>query len=409
MRFFGEERTLGVLSNLSLVTSLSCFSVPELRCVHCTRVIVSCAHEAGRRQRLLLSRLANDAAANGMNLLLHGAVGPQTRLNYAASILKFESWLEQREEKVVTDAEIDAAMCAWMENEFMKGNSASSGEWLLSVWMDKYPLPGGASRVGSASHLEARGNLGCVQQTWSRIARRLVEQGQHSKGMLVMTGLLSYARPRELLRMRQCDLVLPLRGALQNFSVILAAEETCRPTKVRTFNDTLELDGPLARKLVPFWKALRGQGSNKNPCGLSPIRFSAAFPESDNRFDVATNSTPPRETFWPVNRYSRWLLDVRTSQKARTMANHENCPTIREALSLRTKFRTTARKSPTTSPALRRTARVCVARRPAHGSSGTWWLLLKGHFVALIGSGTRQVCNELKKQGITARMWTGND
>ena len=80
--------------------------------------------EAGRRLRLLVCRMANDAAADGMNLLQHGAVRPQTRPNYAASLLKFESWLEQREEKVVTDAEIDAAMCSWMENEFTKGNQA---------------------------------------------------------------------------------------------------------------------------------------------------------------------------------------------------------------------------------------------------------------------------------------------
>ena len=59
-------------------------------------------------------------------------------------------------------------------------------------------------------------------------------------GLLVMTWLLSYARPGELLRVRHCDLVPPLRGALQNLS------------------------GPLSRKLVPFWMALRGQ-SSKNP------------------------------------------------------------------------------------------------------------------------------------------------
>ena len=45
--------------------------------------------EAGRQLRLLVCRMANEAAAN--------AVGPQTRLNYAASLLKFESWLEHRE------------------------------------------------------------------------------------------------------------------------------------------------------------------------------------------------------------------------------------------------------------------------------------------------------------------------
>ena len=44
MRLLGEERSLDVPLKLSSVTSLSCFSVPNLRCVHCTRVIGSCAH-----------------------------------------------------------------------------------------------------------------------------------------------------------------------------------------------------------------------------------------------------------------------------------------------------------------------------------------------------------------------------
>ena len=121
--------------------------------------------EAARRRRLLVCRMANDAAANGMNLIQNGAVGPQIRLNYATSLLKFESWLERQREKIVTDAEIDAAMSTWMENGFMKGNPTSSGERLLSAWMDKYPsfgrhgarkLPKKLEKLGSASHPDAR-------------------------------------------------------------------------------------------------------------------------------------------------------------------------------------------------------------------------------------------------------------
>ena len=52
-------------------------------------------------------------------------------------------------------------------------------------------------------------------------------------------GGLSYVRPGELLRVRHCDLVPPLGGTLQNLS------------------------GPLARKLVPFWMAQRGQKLEK--------------------------------------------------------------------------------------------------------------------------------------------------
>ena len=184
-----------------------------------------------------------------------------------------------------------------------------------------------------------------------------------------MTGLLSYARPGELLRTRQCDLVPRLRGALQNFSVILVAEETGRPTKVRTFNDTVELDGPLARKRAPSGRPSEAKDRKKR-CGPSPIRLSADFSESGNRFGAAIKSTLPMETFWHVNRHSRRLPVVGASQKTRTMASRENCPTRRETLPVRTKLGNPARKSPTASPALRRTVRGSVVRRPAHGSVG---------------------------------------
>ena len=119
---------------------------------------------------------------------------------------EYRSWSEQREEKVVTDAEIDAVMCTWMENEFMKGNPASSRELLLRAWMDKHPsfsrhgarnLPKTwRSLQGWQRVSPGRSRKLWVRAVWSRIACRMVEQGQHSIGLLVMTGLFSNARRR---------------------------------------------------------------------------------------------------------------------------------------------------------------------------------------------------------------------
>ena len=121
----------------------------------------------------------------------------------------------------------------------------------------------------------------------------------------------------------------------------------------------------------PEWKL--GKKLEKTVVVLHPSDFLPFFPESDNRLDVATGSTLPMETSWPVNRQSRRLPVVGASQKTRTMESHENFSTMREALPLKTKSGIPARRSPTASPALRRTACGCVARRPAHGSPGTWW------------------------------------
>ena len=264
-------------------------------------------------------------------------------------------------------------MSTWMENEFMKGNPTSSIERLLSAWMDTYPSVGrhGARKLpktwqsfqGWQRLSPGRSRKPWIRAVWSGIARRLVDMG-----LLVMTELLSHARPAKLLRLRQCDLVPPLRAALCNFS------------------------GPVARKLVPFWMAL----SSKNPL------WSFTYPTFCRLLQKATTNLtlPP---IVPCRRTQSGLSIFDAADGSRSLE------TIREALPLRTKSGIPARKSPTASPALRRTARGCVARRPAHGSSGTWWPFLKGHFVALIGSGTRQVCNDLRKHGVTARMWTRDE
>ena len=171
-----------------------------------------------------------------------------------------------------------------------------------------------------------------------------MEQCQHSRVPLVMTALLPYARPGELLR--------PGASTSGGFAELLRSPGT---------QTGLLLNGPWRPKL------------EKPVVVLHPSDFLPFFPESDNRLDVATGSTLPMETSWPVNRHSRRLPVVGASQKTRTMESHENFPTMREALTLRTKSEIPARKSPTASPALRRTACGFVARRPAHGSPGIWW------------------------------------
>ena len=146
--------------------------------------------------------------------------------------------------------------------------------------------------------------------------------------------------------------------------------------------------------------ALRGQ-SAKNPL------WSFTHPTFCRFFQKSTTdlSLPPIAPYqW---RHSDPSIDIEDG--SRSMEQVKQRQTIREALPLWTKLGIPARKSPTASPALRRTARGCVARRPAHGSSGTCWPLLKGHNVALMGSGARQVFNELRKHGVMARRWTGDE
>ena len=110
------------------------------------------------RRRLRANRMSNDAATSGMNLPQHGTVEPQTPPIYAVSLVKFVKWVEHREKDVETDTEIDSAMSTWMKSEFEKGSLASSGERLVSAWVNKNPSLGrhdaGAEYLGKLQTLE---------------------------------------------------------------------------------------------------------------------------------------------------------------------------------------------------------------------------------------------------------------
>ena len=96
------------------------------------------------------------------------------------------------------------------------------------------------------------------------------------------------------------------------------------------------LDGPEYETARPgastswgFAELLKSPGTQTGPLLDGPKRpklekpvatlhlsdFLPFFPESDNRFDVASNSNLPVGTFWPVGRHSRRLPVVGASQK----------------------------------------------------------------------------------------------
>ena len=107
--------------------------------------------------------------------------------------------------------------------------------------------------------------------------------------------------------MRQCDLVPPLRGVLKNFSIVLAAGEMGRPTKVQTFNDTPELDGPLAKQTRPLLDGFE-RPRLKKPAVAGRLSDLLPFlPKGNHRFDAATCSAPAMEIVGPINGHSGWI------------------------------------------------------------------------------------------------------
>ena len=246
-------------------------------------------------------------------------------------------------------------MCTWMENEFMEGNPASSGERLLGRH-GAHKLPKTWRSLEGWQRLSpGRSRKPWVRAVWSGIASRLVEQGQHSVGLLVMTGLLSYARPGELLRMMP-----PLRGAFAEFLSHPGSRRNRQTNEGTNVQRYTRAGRSLGSKTGPLLDGPQRPRLEKPVVALHLSDFVPIFQKA--KTDLAL----PLIVFYQW-RCSGPLIDIadgsRTLEQFKKRGRWQAMKTVqRETLPVRTKLGNSARKSPTASPALRRTARGCVAR-----------------------------------------------
>ena len=265
-----------------------------------------------RHQRTLSNEAAPSRAACRTHVLRGGSQrkeSPTARSSWHSDSAELRCFppearkLGEPTRKTGTDAEIDAAVNTWMEAEFLRGNPASLGERLLSACpqapehLEEPPGLVAPFTLSLAETLGASGVVGdCVPSDGARPAYSF-----------------SHACSKELLRMRQYDLVPPIRGPLQNFSIILAAE----PTKIQMFNDTLELEFPLASLFAPFWTALRGPGSKSPLWPSSPVRHLTLppfVPYQWRQSGPSIDTTDGSRSLEQVKKRGRWQV-MKTVQR----------------------------------------------------------------------------------------------
>ena len=77
---------------------------------------------------------------------------------------------------------------------------------------------------------------------WAAIAVTLTFQGHRDMAVFMLMGLGTYARPSELLGLRQKDLIPPVRGVSKFGSLLIAPEEIGATTKTGESDDSVLLD-----------------------------------------------------------------------------------------------------------------------------------------------------------------------
>ena len=179
-------------------------------------------------------------------------LGAVTLTRYTSFLTLFLSFCTQHDLHTEEAEEVDDAMVRFFNEKFMEGTPPTMGEYVLASWMHFRPK---FSRLGQFHLPRAwralrgwkilsphRSRRPQALPIWCAIAWRMVARGQRSMGVFVLTCLSSYCRPGELLKVRRCDWIAPVRRVLLTWSVILFPEEEGRSSKTGQYNDSILMD-----------------------------------------------------------------------------------------------------------------------------------------------------------------------
>ena len=151
-----------------------------------------------------------------------------------------------------TAHDVDTSMVKYFNIMFLIGKQPTFGEYTLAAWMHTDP---NYSRLGSQKLPRAwravrgwkklsphRTRRPQSMPIWAAMAWRMVVHHERQMGVFLLTCLSSYCRPGELMSLRRCDLIPPVKGTTKAWSLLLFPEEELRESKTGQFNDSISLD-----------------------------------------------------------------------------------------------------------------------------------------------------------------------
>ena len=227
--------------------------------------------EAGRRKTLAsgtrrkvekyLDYLMEEGAV-GLSVLERVAVSKavdKTYLAVAGSMLR-RLKAEGIDVDVAADAAIDKGIVEYMNEQWLKGVKAHSGNYLLAGLLHLKPEFGrlGARKIprswralkGWRRLTPGKSRKAHALAVWAGICYVMIIRGRRRMAVFVLMIVSTYARPSSLLGAKKEHLVPPVTGVNQQWSLLLHPEELESPSKTGEYDLSLVLDSPWMRSWV---------------------------------------------------------------------------------------------------------------------------------------------------------------
>ena len=200
------------------------------------------------------------------------SVSPSVQVQYKTLVENFFKAFPHAHPKKSKDTAVDQAMVEFMNKLYLEGHDANVGDKLIAAWSYFYPAFGRRGerqlpRVlrtlkGWHRHCPARSR---TPVPWIAIAMIVVEilrAGEPAMACWVMISFWAYLRPSECMRLRQKDIVPPVRGVSPHWSLVVAPSEAgIRTTKVGEQDDSVVWDSEEMQWFKELLRELRGDGS----------------------------------------------------------------------------------------------------------------------------------------------------
>ena len=144
---------------------------------------------------------------------------------------ELQEFVAQATGRLVVESEVDAALVLYMNELFEKGHGANRGDVLLSALLHFLPQYGnlGSSRLPRAWRAlkgwrrlcGRRSRNPVVRMIWSAVIWDLCCRGYWLMGPHAVWMIVTYRRPSEPLTIQRCDLIQPVSGGSDEWSVVL--------------------------------------------------------------------------------------------------------------------------------------------------------------------------------------------
>ena len=223
------------------------------------------------------------------------AVTPPIRRDYRERVVRMLHYVQMVGLPFNTGPEIDAALATYFDEEFAAGDHHSAGLKTFMGFVHYFPfhsargalsLPRAKRALDSWQRKEpASSKAPVVWEGACAVAALLAAEGEVGMAVYVLVGYDTYARPRELHRVKVSDVIPAIPGTPHNTPAIkLNPLEGQIPSKVGVFDENVPLSGDGKRAVVALLVTLWAQICRE--VGQEKL-FPFSFDELAKKFTLA--------------------------------------------------------------------------------------------------------------------------